>query len=61
MPRFHYTVVNEFMDEEVDASFLSDEELVGDLLVEHEGHAPPLFLGVDAFQMADVHGAVVLT
>ena len=28
MPRFHYTVVNEFMEEDVDASFLSDEELV---------------------------------
>ena len=28
MPRFHYTVVNEFMEEDVDASFLSDEEFV---------------------------------
>ena len=28
MPRFHYTVVNEFMEKDVDASFLSDEELV---------------------------------
>ena len=28
MPRFHYTVVNDFMDEDVDASFLSDEEFV---------------------------------
>ena len=28
MARFHYTVVNEFMEDNVDASFLSDEELV---------------------------------
>ena len=28
MPRFHYTVVNDFMEEDVDASFLSDEEFV---------------------------------
>ena len=28
MPRFHYTIVNQFMDEEVEASFDSDEELV---------------------------------
>lgn len=26
MPRFHYTVVSEFMEEDVDASFLSDEK-----------------------------------
>ena len=28
MPRFHYTIVNQFMDDEVEASFDSDEELV---------------------------------
>ena len=28
MSRFHYTIVNQFMDEEIDASFDSDEELV---------------------------------
>jgi hypothetical protein len=28
MPRFHYTVVNEFPEPDVDPSFLSDEELV---------------------------------
>ena len=28
MPRFHYTIVNEFMDSDVEASFDSDEEFV---------------------------------
>jgi uncharacterized Zn finger protein len=28
MPRFRYTIVNEFLEEGVDASFDSDEELV---------------------------------
>ena len=28
MPRFRYTIVNEFLEEGVDASFVSDEELV---------------------------------
>ena len=28
MPRFRYTIVNDFLEEGVDASFVSDEELV---------------------------------
>ena len=28
MPRFHYTVVNEFLEPDVDVSFIRDEELV---------------------------------